>query len=282
MKLVRFGAPGVEKPGILDANQQLRDASGLVKDWCAEALHPESLARISGLDLERLPVVDGEVRLGAPVSQIQKLIGIGLNYADHAEETGMPIPTEPIVFLKASSCICGPFDDIEQPRGSTQLDWEVELAVVIGKQAKYVSEQDALQHVAGYTICHDVSERSFQFDRNGQWTKGKSHDGFGPLGPWLVTPDEIHDLDNLSLWLDVNGERRQTGTTAKMIFSVPKLIAYLSEVMTLYPGDVIATGTPPGVGVGMKPPVFLKVGDVVTLGIEGLGEQRQVVRAVDS
>lgn len=280
MKLIRFGAPGAEKPGILDANLDIRDLSGQVEDWSGEALDPQYLAKLASMDIASLPLVTGEVRLGVPVGQTQKLIGIGLNYADHAEETGMPIPVEPIVFLKAPSCISGPFDDIEQPRGSTQLDWEVELAVVIGKRAKYITEQEAMQHVAGLTICNDVSERSFQFDRNGQWTKGKSHDSFAPLGPWLVTLDEINDLDDLSLWLDVNGERRQTGNTSKMIFSIPKLISYLSEVMTLLPGDIIATGTPPGVGVGMQPPTFLQVGDVVSLGIEGLGEQRQMVRAI--
>lgn len=278
MRLVRYGNPGQEKPGILDSEDNIRDVSAHVDDWVGGALSPESLVRIKQLDIESLPLVSGSPRLGAPVASVQKFIGIGLNFSDHAAESGMDTPKEPIVFFKASSSMCGPTDAIEMPIGSTKLDWEVELAIVIGRTAKYVDESDALQYVAGYTVCNDVSERAFQLERTGQWTKGKSHDTFGPLGPWLVTSDEVADPHNLSMWLDVNGERRQTGSTSKMIFNVPELVAFLSTIMTLHPGDVITTGTPPGVGMGMKPPQFLSVGDVVTLGIEGLGEQRQEVR----
>jgi len=279
MKLVRFGEAGGEKPGLLDAENRVRDLSAHLTDWTGEALSPQSLARIKALDPASLPEVDGTPRLGAPVGGTPKFVAIGLNYADHAAEAGMAIPAEPIVFMKATSSLCGPYDAVEKPRGSIKLDWEVELAVIIGTRAKYVSEADALKHVAGYAVCNDVSERHFQIERLGQWTKGKSHDTFGPLGPWLVTADEVKDPHNLAMWLDVNGERRQTGTTATMIFNVPKVVSYVSALMTLNPGDIITTGTPPGVGMGMKPPVFLNVGDVMTLGIEGLGEQRQQVVA---
>lgn len=278
MKLVRYGNLGEEKPGILDSQNNIRDASAHVDDWEGSALSPESLARIKQIDLNSLPLVSGQPRLGAPVGKPQKFIGIGLNFSDHAAESGMETPKEPIVFFKASSSMCGPTDATEKPLGSTKLDWEVELAIVIGRMAKYVDEADALQYVAGYAVCNDVSERAFQLERTGQWTKGKSHDTFGPLGPWLVTTDEITNPHNLAMWLDVNGERRQTGSTSKMIFKVPELVAFLSTLMTLNPGDVITTGTPPGVGMGMKPQQFLNIGDVVTLGIEGLGEQRQQVQ----
>jgi len=279
MKLVRYGEKGAEKPGLIDKSGQLRDLSAHVRDLNGDAYAPESLRRLAELDPASLPAVSGKPRLGAPVTGISKFVAIGLNYSDHAKETGMPIPAEPIIFLKANTSLCGPNDAIEKPRGSTKLDWEVEIAAIIGTRAKYVSEADALNHVAGYCICNDVSERNFQTERLGQWTKGKSHDTFGPLGPWLVTKDEIPDVQRLSMWLDVNGQRRQTGSTATMIFPVAKCISYVSQFMTLLPGDIVTTGTPPGVGMGMKPPTFLNVGDVVTLGIDGLGEQRQQVVA---
>jgi 2,4-diketo-3-deoxy-L-fuconate hydrolase len=248
-----------------------------VRDLDGEACSPASLAKLAGLDPAKLPAVDGKPRLGAPVTGISKFVAIGLNYVDHAKETGNPIPPEPIFFLKANSSLCGANDAVEKPRGSTKLDWEVEIAAIIGTRAKYVSEADALSHVAGYTICNDVSERNFQIERGGTWTKGKSHDTFGPVGPWLVTKDEIADVQKLSMWLDVNGKRCQTGSTSTMIFSMAKCVSYVSQFLTLMPGDIITTGTPPGVGVGMKPPKFLNAGDVVTLGIEGLGEQRQEI-----
>lgn len=277
MKLVRFGAIGSEKPGLVDKAGKLRDLSAHLKDLSGDAFSPASLAKLATLDPATLPAVDGSPRIGSPVGGSPKFIAIGLNYADHAAEAGMPIPSEPIVFIKANNSLCGPNDDTEKPRGSTKLDWEVELAIVIGTRAKYVSEADALKHVAGYSVCNDVSERFFQIERGGQWTKGKSHDTFGPLGPWMVTKDEVADVHKLSMWLDVNGKRCQTGSTATMIFNVPKIVSYVSEIMTLLPGDIITTGTPPGVGLGMKPPQFLNVGDVVTLGIKGLGEQKQKV-----
>ena len=277
MKLVRYGALGAEKPGLIDKSGQLRDLSAHVRDLDGEAYSPASLAKLAALDPAKLPAVNGKPRLGAPVAGISKFVAIGLNYVDHAKETGHPIPPEPIFFLKANSSLCGANDAVEKPRGSTKLDWEVEIAAIIGTRAKYVSEADALSHVAGYTICNDVSERNFQMERGGQWTKGKSHDTFGPVGPWLVTKDEIADVQKLSMWLDVNGKRCQTGSTSTMIFSMAKCISYVSQFLTLSPGDIITTGTPPGVGVGMKPPKFLNVGDVVTLGIEGLGEQRQEI-----
>ncbi|MBJ7406570.1 MAG: fumarylacetoacetate hydrolase family protein, partial [Bradyrhizobium sp.] len=250
-----------------------------LKDLTGEAYSPESLKKLAGLDPASLPAVSGKPRFGAPVTGISKFVAIGLNYSDHAKETGAEIPSEPIIFMKANTSLSGPNDPVEKPRGSTKLDWEVEIAAIIGTRAKYVSEADALNHVAGYCVCNDVSERAFQIERLGQWTKGKSHDTFGPLGPWLATKDEIKDVQDLSMWLDVNGQRRQTGSTKTMIFSMAKCIAYVSQFMTLLPGDVITTGTPPGVGLGMKPPTFLNVGDVVTLGIEGLGEQRQEIVA---
>jgi 2,4-didehydro-3-deoxy-L-rhamnonate hydrolase len=279
MKLVRYGAIGQEKPGLIDKSGQLRDLSAHLKDLTGEAYAPASLAKLAALDPASLPAVSGKPRIGAPVGGLPKFIAIGLNYSDHAAEVGMQIPAEPIIFMKANNSLCGPNDAVEKPRGSTKLDWEVEIAVIIGTRAKYVSEADALNYVAGYCVCNDVSERNFQIERLGQWTKGKSHDTFGPLGPWLVTKDEIPNVQKLSMWLDVNGKRCQTGSTATMIFGIAKIVSYLSEFMTLLPGDIITTGTPPGVGAGMKPPKFLNVGDVVTMGIEGLGEQRQEIIA---
>ena len=277
MKLVRYGAVRQEKPGLIDKSGQLRDLSAHVKDFTGDAFSPASLAKLAGLDPAKLPAVDGKPRIGSPVGGLPKFIAIGLNYTDHANEVGMPIPAEPIIFIKANNSLCGPNDAVEKPRGSTKLDWEVEIAIIIGTRAKYVSEADALNYVAGYAVCNDVSERFFQLERLGQWTKGKSHDTFGPLGPWLVTSDELADVHKLDMWLDVNGKRCQTGSTATMIFNVPKIVSYLSQMMTLMPGDIITTGTPPGVGLGMKPPKFLEVGDVMTLGIEGLGQQKQTV-----
>lgn len=273
MKLTRYGDAGSEKPGIFDDEGNLRDLSGKVDD-----INPALLADLSvldGLDVNSLPRVDGNPRFGSCVTGTGKFICIGLNYSDHAAETGAAVPSEPIIFMKASSAICGPNDDILIPRGSEKTDWEVELGVVIGKKAKYVSEADALDHVAGYCTANDVSERGFQNERQGQWTKGKSCDTFGPIGPWLATRNEIADPQKLSMWLEVNGKRYQDGSTKTMIYGVAFLISYLSQFMTLHPGDVISTGTPPGVGLGMKPPMFLKPGDVVELGIEGLGQQRQ-------
>jgi 2-keto-4-pentenoate hydratase/2-oxohepta-3-ene-1,7-dioic acid hydratase in catechol pathway len=279
MKLVRYGNKGAEKPGLIDKSGQLRDLSGHIKDLDGEAYSPASLKKLAAIDPASLPAVSGKPRLGAPVTGMSKFVAIGLNYVDHAKETGAQIPSEPIFFLKANTSLSGPNDPVEKPRESTKLDWEVEIAAIIGTRAKYVSEADALNHVAGYCVCNDVSERYFQQERGGQWTKGKSHDTFGPLGPWLVTKDEIADVQKLGLWLDVNGQRRQTGNTSTMIFTLAKCIAYVSTFLTLLPGDVITTGTPPGVGAGMKPQQWLKVGDVVTLGIDGLGEQRQEIVA---
>ncbi len=277
MKLLRYGPPGQEKPGLLDADGHLRDLSATVRDIGGQTLTPEGLQALRALDPASLPRVDGTPRLGPCVAGTGKFICIGLNYSDHAAETGAAVPSEPIVFMKATSAIVGPDDTVEIPRGSTRTDWEVELGVVIGKTAKYVSEADALSHVAGYCVVHDVSERAFQLERQGQWTKGKSCDTFGPTGPWLVTTDEIADPQNLSMWLEVNGQRKQDGSTRTMIFGVAQLVSYLSQFMSLQPGDIISTGTPPGVGMGQKPPVYLKAGDVVTLGIEGLGQQRQQI-----
>ncbi|MCV0349464.1 MULTISPECIES: fumarylacetoacetate hydrolase family protein [unclassified Nitratireductor] len=277
MKLLRYGPAGQEKPGMLAADGTLRDLSGTVADIAGDVISPEGLERLRAIDPQSLPVVEGEPRLGPCVAGLQKIVCIGLNYSDHAAETGAEPPEEPIIFAKALNALCGPNDDVEMPRGSTALDWEVELAVIIGKKTKYVSEAEAMDHVAGFAIMNDVSERNFQTKRSGQWTKGKSHDTFGPLGPWLVTRDEVADPHNLDMWLDVNGERRQTGNSNTLIFNVPHVIAYLSQFMTLMPGDVISTGTPPGVGMGMKPPQYLKPGDVMTLSIAGLGEQRQTV-----
>ncbi|WP_427026314.1 fumarylacetoacetate hydrolase family protein (plasmid) [Aureimonas ureilytica] len=275
MKLLRFGAPGAEKPGLLDAAGAVRDLSAHLPDLAGDALSPASLARLAALDPASLPLAPEGSRIGACVARPGKFICIGLNYADHARETGKEPPPEPIVFMKATSAFSGPYDDVEIPRGSEKTDWEVELGVVIGSTAKYVSEADALDHVAGYCLVNDVSERAFQSERGGQWTKGKSHDTFGPTGPFLVTRDEVPDPQALDLWLDVDGVRRQTGNTRTMIFGVAHLVSYLSEFMTLEPGDIIATGTPPGVGLGFKPPIFLREGQEMRLGIQGLGEQRQ-------
>jgi 2,4-diketo-3-deoxy-L-fuconate hydrolase len=277
MKLVRFGSPGHEKPGLVDSSGQVRDLSAHVSDLSGNALGPDSLARIAGIDPSSLPSVPAGTRLGPCVAGVGNFIAIGLNFADHAAETGAPIPAEPIIFNKAPSCIVGPNDDIMLPRGSLKTDWEVELAIVIGRSASYVGANEALDYVAGYCVCNDVSEREYQLERGGTWTKGKGCPTFGPLGPWLVTQDEISDIQNLGMWLDVNGERMQKGSTKTMIFTARQVVAYVSHFMRLEPGDVITTGTPPGVGLGMKPPRYLKAGDVVSLGIEGLGEQRSKV-----
>ena len=279
MKLCRYGNPGAEKPGMIDAAGKIRDLSGLVKDIDAAALSPESLKKLAATKAESLPQVEGSPRYGVPVAGISKYIAIGLNYSDHAAEANMAVPTEPIIFMKALSCICGPNDDTVQPKNSTKLDWECELAVVIGRKALYVPEDRALDYVAGYCVANDVSERAFQL-QSSQWDKGKGCDTFGPIGPWLVTSDEVPDAQNLDMWLDVNGKRMQNGNTRTMIFGVRKLVSYCSHYMSLNPGDVICTGTPPGVGMGKKPePMWLKPGDIVTLGIQGLGEQRQRVVA---
>jgi 2,4-diketo-3-deoxy-L-fuconate hydrolase len=279
MKLCRYGRNGYEKPGMIDAEGRLRDLSKVVDNIGPNEISPRGLKMLAKVKPESLPVVTNNPRLGVPYVGIGKFVAIGLNYSDHAKEAGMPIPGEPIVFLKATTCISGPYDDIVQPRGSTKLDWEVELGVVIGTKAQYVSEKEALAHVAGYCVVNDVSERAFQLATS-QWDKGKGFDTAGPIGPWLVTPDEVGDPQALDMWLDVNGRRMQTGNTRTMIFPVAQLIAHVSHYMTLLPGDIITTGTPPGVGMGMKPaPVFLKPGDVVTLGIQGLGEQRTRVVA---
>ena len=277
MKLLRYGPSGREKPGLLDENGQIRDLSALVPDIGGDTISPAGLKRLSEIDPSTLPAVEGNPRLGPCVAGLQKILCIGLNYSDHAAETGAEPPEEPIVFAKALNALCGPNDDVELPRGSKALDWEVELAVIIGSRTKYVSKDEAMDHVAGFAVMNDISERDFQTKRSGQWTKGKSHDTFGPLGPWLVTRDEVGDPHNLEMWLDVNGERRQTGNSNTLIFDVPTVVSYLSQFMTLMPGDVISTGTPPGVGIGMKPPVYLKEGDRMTLSIQGLGEQSQVV-----
>lgn len=274
MKLLRYGPRGAEKPGVLDAAGQIRDLSGIVGDISGEVL--TRLGDLKHLDVEGLPLVEGNPRLGACVGGTGKFICIGLNYSDHAAETGAKVPPEPIIFMKATSAICGPHDPILIPRGSEKTDWEVELGVVIGKAAKYVTEADALNHVAGYCVINDVSERAFQTERSGQWTKGKSCDNFGQTGPWLVTTDEVADPQDLKMWLTVNGKTMQDGSTKTMVYGVAHLVSYLSQFFTLHPGDIISTGTPPGVGLGMKPPTFLKAGDVVELGIEGLGNQRQV------
>ena len=282
MKLVRYGATGQEKPGMIDADGTLRDLSPHVADITGATLGDDSIAKLRALDPATLPAVQGNPRMGACVGDIGKFMCIGLNYADHAAETGADIPEHPILFMKANSAITGPNDDVVMPRGSATTDWEVELGVVIGKAAKYVSEEEALDYVAGYCLCNDVSERHFQTSLTGQWTKGKSCDTFGPTGPWLVTRDDIEDPQNLDMWLDVNGKRMQTGNTKTMIFTVAQVISHLSQLFTLHPGDVISTGTPPGVGMGMKPePVYLKDGDVMELSIQGLGIQRQNVRADD-
>jgi ureidoglycolate lyase len=276
MKLLRFGPKGHEKPGIIDAHGKIRDLSGVVGDIAGDVLSDESLARLRALDLNALPVVDAQPRIGPCVAQVGKFVCIGLNYADHAAESGLSVPTEPVIFGKWTSAICGPNDDVIIPRGSRKTDWEVELGVVIGKPAKYVDEANALDYVAGYCIVNDVSEREWQIERGGQWDKGKGFDTFGPIGPWLVTRDEVADPQVLDLWLEVDGHRYQNGNTRTMIFGVAKLVSYLSQCMSLQPGDVISTGTPPGVGLGIKPePVYLKAGQTMRLGIAGLGEQTQ-------
>jgi len=280
MKLVRYGKPGKEKPGLIDAAGKLRDLSEIIDDIDGETLSPRVLGRLAKIKPEALPAVRGKPRLGPCVGKVGNFLAVGLNYADHAAESGMAIPKEPILFNKAPSCIVGPNDDVVIPKGSEKTDWEVELAIVIGSRASYVGERDALSHVAGYCICNDVSERAFQLERGGgQWVKGKGCPTFGPLGPWLVTADEISDPQKLAMWLDVNGERMQSGSTATMIFGVRTLVSYASQFMILEPGDVITTGTPPGVGMGKKPPRFLKPGDTISLGVDGLGQQAQRVIA---
>ncbi|MEH6696499.1 MAG: fumarylacetoacetate hydrolase family protein [Hyphomonas sp.] len=278
MKLLRVGPKGREKPGVLDANGDIRDVSGLIDDWDGVALADSVLARLRKVDLSALPKLDSKSRIGPCVAGVGKFICIGLNYADHAAETGADVPVEPVIFFKATSAICGPNDNLEIPLRSEKTDWEVELGVVIGKEAKYISEEDALDYVAGYCVVHDVSERAFQLEGTGQWVKGKSADTFGPIGPWLVTRDEVTDPQDLTMWLDVNGDGKQRGSTSTMVFGIAHLVSYLSQYMSLQPGDVISTGTPPGVGLSMSPQQFLRAGDVVTLGIAGLGEQRQVCR----
>ena len=279
MKLCRYGKDGHEKPGLVDSLGKVHDLSKVTATLDAGDLSPRNLARIAKIKPETLPIVTGNPRIGVPFTGISKYVAIGLNYSDHAAEAGMAVPTEPIIFMKATTSICGPNDDTIQPRNSTKLDWECELAIVIGTKAQYVSEEDSLNYVAGYCVANDVSERAFQL-QSSQWDKGKGCDTFGPIGPWLVTPDEVPDPQDLDMWLDVNGKRMQSGNTRTMIFGVRKLISYCSHYMTLLPGDVICTGTPPGVGLGVKPtPVFLNVGDVVTLGIKGLGQQQQKIVA---
>jgi 2-keto-4-pentenoate hydratase/2-oxohepta-3-ene-1,7-dioic acid hydratase in catechol pathway len=279
MKLLRYGPQGQERPGLLDASGAIRDLSGVVPDLSGAALRPATLARLRQIDPNDLPLVSGEPRLGPCVAGVGKFLCIGLNYSDHAAESNMPVPAEPILFMKATSAIIGPNDDVVIPRGSEKTDWEVELGVVIGEPAKYVTEADALSHVAGYCVVNDLSERAFQLERSGQWVKGKSADTFGPIGPWLVTVDEVADWQNLEMWLEVDGHRYQHGSTKTMVFGVPFLVSYISQFMSLQPGDVITTGTPPGVGLGQKPPVFLRPGNVMRLGIAGLGEQQQHVVA---
>ena len=277
MRLVRYGFAGDEKPGLLDSEGRIRDLSQHVPDIGPDQLAPESLATLAGIDPQSLPLVQGEPRLGPPVTGISKLVCVGLNYSDHAAETGAAVPKEPILFMKATTAINGPYDDVVIPRSSTKTDWEVELGIVIGSRAKYVAANEAMDYVAGYCVVNDVSEREFQAERGGQWTKGKSCDTLAPIGPWLVTKDEVPDPQNLDLWLEVDGHRYQSGNTRTMIFTVQHLVSYISHFMTLLPGDIIPTGTPPGVGLGQKPPVFLKPGQTMRLGIQGLGEQRQKV-----
>jgi 2-keto-4-pentenoate hydratase/2-oxohepta-3-ene-1,7-dioic acid hydratase in catechol pathway len=279
MKLVRYGEAGREKPGLVDAQGAIRDLSGIVRDIDGDALSDEGLKKLRALDAGSLPKVAANTRLGPPVARPSKLVAIGLNYSDHAKESNLPIPAEPVVFMKATSAIVGPNDTVVLPKGSKKGDWEVELAFVIGKTARSVAESDAMNHIAGFMICNDVSEREWQIERGPTWDKGKGFDTFAPLGPWLVTKDDLRDPHNLAMWLDVNGKRMQTGNTNTMIFNCNKLVSYVSFCMTLLPGDVITTGTPPGVGLGMKPPVFLKAGDEMRLGIDGLGEQRQKVKS---
>ena len=279
MKLLRYGSPGREKPGLLDSEGTIRDLSGVIADVGGDALLPESLAKVRQLDPKTLPAVDGNPRVGPCVAGVGKFLCVGLNYSGHAAESGMKVPSEPIIFMKATSSIVGPNDELEIPRGSEKTDWEVELGVVIGRTAKYVDEARAMDHVAGFCVVHDVSERAFQLEGTGQWVKGKSADTFGPIGPWLVTPDEVPDYHELDMWLEVDGKKYQNGTTRTMVFGVPYLVSYLSKFMSLRPGDIISTGTPPGVGHGMKPPVYLRAGNEVRLGVARLGEQRQRVVA---
>ena len=279
MKLARYGRAGKEKPALVDGAGKLRDLSGVIEDIDADTLVPRALARLAKVKPESLPAVRGAPRIGPCLRRVGNFIAVGLNYADHAAESGMPVPKEPVLFTKAPNCVVGPNDDVVIPKGSVKTDWEVELAIVIGSRASYVSEDKALAHIAGYCICNDVSEREFQLERSGQWVKGKSAPTFGPLGPWLVTPDEIENVQALNMWLDVSGERMQTGSTATMVFGVRTLVSYISQFIALEPGDVITTGTPPGVGSGKKPPRFLKAGDTMSLGIDGLGQQAQRVVA---
>jgi 2-keto-4-pentenoate hydratase/2-oxohepta-3-ene-1,7-dioic acid hydratase in catechol pathway len=279
MRLVRYGRPGKEKPGLIDDEGKLRDLSGVIADVDAAQLAPKALRKLEKVAHASLPLVRGNPRFGVPVARVGKFICIGLNYSDHAAEAGMPIPKEPIIFLKANSALSGPDDPIMMPQGAKKMDWEVELGIIIGSRAQYVSEADALNYVAGYSVVHDVSEREYQLERGGTWDKGKGFDTFGPVGPWLVTAEDIYDVQDLDLYLDVNGKRMQTGNTSTMVFSVAQIVSYVSKFMTLEPGDVIATGTPPGVGMGRKPQRFLKKGDTVRLGIAGLGEQQQEVIA---
>ncbi len=277
MKLVRYGESGREKPGLIDSNGQIRDLSGIVSDIGGDVLTPAGLDKIRAVEPTSLPLVPEGVRLGSCVARPGNFVAVGLNFADHAAETNNPIPSEPVLFNKAPNCVVGPNDNVMIPRGSTKLDWEVELLIVIGARARYVDEADALKHVAGYAICNDISERNFQIERGGQWTKGKGNETFGPIGPYLLTADEMPDTSNLAMWLEVNGEKVQNGSTKTMIFGVAHLVSYISQFMVLDPGDLITTGTPPGVGLGMKPPRYLKAGDVMRVGIEGLGVQTQTV-----
>jgi ureidoglycolate lyase len=279
MKLLRYGATGAEKPGLLHSDGTIRDLSAVVGDIAGDTLSDDGLATLAALDHDALPVVSSDQRLGACVGAVGKMICVGLNYSDHAAETGMDVPPEPILFFKATSAICGPDDDVIIPRGSEKSDWEVELGVVIGKHSLYVDEADAMDHVAGYCIVNDMSERAFQFERSGQWVKGKSADTFGPTGPWMVTRDEVADPQNLAMWLEVDGHRYQDGSTRTMVYGVAHLVSHISQFMSLQPGDIISTGTPPGVGAGQKPPVHLKPGQTMHLGIEGLGEQKQRTKA---
>ncbi len=282
MKLMRYGPKGAEKPALIDAQGKVRDLGEVLPDISAETLTPGSLKRLRELDVASLPVVSNPGRIAPPWSGCSKFVAVGLNYSDHAAETGNPIPKEPVLFMKTTSCIVGCNDAVVLPKGSVKGDWEVELGIVIGSKARYVSKADALKYVAGYCVVNDVSEREYQIERGGQWDKGKGCDTFGPIGPWMVTTDEVPDSQNLTMWLDVNGKRCQNGSTRTMIFDVPHLVSYISEFMTLLPGDLITTGTPPGVGLGMKPPVFLKPGDTMRLSIQGLGEQQQKVHAWDA
>jgi len=282
MKLVRCGPTGQEKPGLIDSNGDVRDLSGVVGDIAGEVLSRAGLEQIARIDPQTLPLIDTVDRYGPPVAGTRQFIAVGLNYSDHAAESNMPVPSEPILFTKAVSCLQGPNDLVRMPKGATKMDWEVELGIVIGSRASYVTKEQALDHVAGFVVCDDVSERAFQLDRGGSWDKGKGCDTFGPVGPWLVTKDEVGDVQALGMWLDVNGERKQTGSTTTMIFDCATLVSYVSQFMVLLPGDIITTGTPPGVGMGMKPPQFLQVGDVIELGIEKLGRQRHQVVAWDA